>query len=267
MASELSDGCEDWYLGETGPQLLVERLDHFVCETEDIIEWCQEHTSSIDTAPLQTLLFDLQATDYAQRKPRDDTLSRQFAVAIDVVRRFQARGLGLLKKVLLDLQSSAADPIDAAGGKGKWQTAQAYLEECRQRGEGFTSQDEFAQRIDCSVATVNKAIARGTVELQEWASKQRVASRKNAAPEVAAVVFENAPQTRETDPANMMHDCDADVVLAKLLDQVSPDERARINAMSPAEKRQLAETFNRDADKEEQDQRYAEVKKKRSRAD
>lgn len=150
-------------------------------------------------------------------------------------------------------------PVQATPDKGNivtWQDAKAKLDEFRVNGERYTSRGDLARRIGCSVSTVQKAIDNGSIELQEWASRQRGASRLNVTPEVATVAIESNAQSREPDPANMLHDCDVDVVLAKLLDQVSPDERARIHGMTPAEKRQLAEAVYRDPDKDEQALRH-----------
>lgn len=124
------------------------------------------------------------------------------------------------------------------------------------KGEPFTSQQKMADRIGCKKFLVHKAIKNGSAELKEWASKQRGASRLNASPEEAAVVFENAPQGREPNPMNITEDTDVDVMLAHLMNQAGPGERARINSMSPAEKRQLAETAYRDRNLEEQALRY-----------
>lgn len=152
----------------------------------------------------------------------------------------------------------AIETQDAAdGGNGStWQEAQAELDMLRLKGESFTSQQRMADKIGYTKFLVHKAIKNGDAELKEWATKQRGASRLNATPEVAAVVFKNTPQGREPNPMNITEDTDVDVMLAHLLDQAGPGERARINSMSPAEKRQLAETAYRDPDLEEQALRY-----------
>jgi len=133
---------------------------------------------------------------------------------------------------------------------------QAYLEKCRLRGERFTSQEDFAERIGCVKSTVSVAINEGSVELQEWAKKQRGSSRCNTTPEVAAVVFENTPQAREPDPADNLEDGDVDAAMAYLLEQAGPDERKQIGAMSPDQRRKLAETVFRDPDEQEQVDRH-----------
>jgi len=151
-------------------------------------------------------------------------------------------------------------PQGAATDDVTWKGVRNYLEGCRLNGERFTSRAKFGKRIRCSPATVQKAIENGSVELQGWASKQRGESRLNVFPETAAVVFDNTPQGREPSPADILENDDVDVMLARLLDEAQPDERARINAMSPAEQRQLAETAYRDKDLEEQALRHQKAK-------
>jgi len=164
-----------------------------------------------------------------------------------------------------------ATPDTAAGGVTPakpdgvmWQDAQAILDELRLAGGRYTSLQKLADKIGYKKGVVHKAIKKGPVELQDWASKQRPASRLNLSPEAAAVAIENTAQSREPDPANMLHGCDVDVVLAKMLDEASPDERARIHGMTPAEKRQLAEIACRDPDEKEQALRRRRAKRSRS---
>lgn len=168
----------------------------------------------------------------------------------------------------LEVTAESEQTKQANVGMG-WQEAQKEAEKNRLCGKPFTSYNKMAETIGCSSTVLHKAIhTHGTVELQEWASKQRGVSRLNATPEVAAVAFKNAPQGRETDPAEILYNCDVDSVLAKLKAEVSPDDWERITKdMTPAELRAIAETAYRDPDKEEQNQRYAEVKKKHSRRD
>jgi hypothetical protein len=154
----------------------------------------------------------------------------------------------------------------ADGGNGwTWQTVLAKLDEIRLTGKRFTSRQRLASDIGCTKFLVQKAISNGTAEVQAWATKPRRPSRLNAAPEVAAVAFDDTPQAREPDPADITEEGDIDAAMAYLLDQAGPAERARINAMSPAEKRVLAETFYRDPDQEEQQSRYDELRRSKKR--
>ena len=166
------------------------------------------------------------------------------------------------------IQSGPVDDLTETPQDGDamtWQNVLVELDDRRLRGDKFTSQAKMAEAIGggCKKGQVQKAISKGTAELQEWASKTRGASRKSAAPEMSAIVLGSTPQSRERDPADILEQPDIDAATAYLLEQASPDERGRINAMSPAERRQLAETAYRDPDTEEQAQR----KRKRPRRD
>lgn len=167
---------------------------------------------------------------------------------------------GWLDELRLTVGQTGAVASEPAGvgktEKKSWAKAQKYLEECRMKGERFTTERELAGRIGCSPATVHKAIMKGSVELVEWAKGQQVGTPFRTLGAMAGVVFDTTPQTREADPASVMDNGDVDAILAQLLDEAGPDERARINAMTPAEQRQLADIASRDPDLEEQALRY-----------
>lgn len=154
---------------------------------------------------------------------------------------------------------------DATGNGVSWQEAKDLLEVCRINGERFKSRARYAEQFGCSPATIQKAIDRSTVELQQWAARERGESRLNMSPEAAAVVLETTPQSRELAAGDVIEQGDIDVMLARLLDDAKPDERARINAMTPAEQRQLAETAYRDPELEEQALRHRKGQKLKPR--
>ncbi len=128
-----------------------------------------------------------------------------------------------------------------------WQNVAGNLESERRKGEPFTSQAMYAKRLGCSSATVNKAI-QNTPTLQEWA--KRPVSSKQWAQSIDGVVLDTMPQRRESDPSAIIEQPDADTAMAYLLNQASPDERARIHAMSPAQQRELAELAYKDPDRQ-----------------
>jgi hypothetical protein len=174
---------------------------------------------------------------------------------------------------LLDAAESSEQPSGESDGKGHaaaergrgigWQEVKDRLEDCRVKGERYTSREDFANRFECSKATVQKAIGKGSAELQQWASKQHSPSRLNMSPEAAAVALKKTPQTREPIPGDTVEDKDVEAMLQRLLEEANPDERARIHAMSFAEKRQLAETAYRDPDLEEQALKHKKRRKLR----
>ncbi len=168
----------------------------------------------------------------------------------------------------------AAKPQHTAGGDDDgmtWQEALDAAEKIRMADKPFTSYRKMAEAIGCTHSVLHDAIAEhGTVELQEWASKQRRASRLNAAPEVSAVAFENTPQAREPDPADITEEGDVDKAMAYLIEQAEksgPEEAARLRKMPADARRLLAETAYRDPDTSEQIFRWSKRQKKRPRAD
>lgn len=163
--------------------------------------------------------------------------------------------------VSADSHPTATGSDDAEGQT--WQNVQVELDQLRLRGERYTSQRKLAKKIGCKKFLVQKAIANGTADLQEWANRTRAASRLNVAPEAAAVAFDSTPQVREVDPANAIDEDDVDAAMDYLLTQAAPHDRTRINSMPPAERRQLAETAYRDPDTEEQVERHRKAKRSR----
>ena len=130
----------------------------------------------------------------------------------------------------------------------KWQFAAAYLEDIRLKGEAFKSQGQYAETIGCSIATINKAI-RNTPALADW-SKRPVSSQSSAM-SISDAILDKVSQQREGDPANMIEELDIDNAMAYLIENATPEERAKIHAMTPAEKRRLADAAYRDPDRED----------------
>ena len=141
----------------------------------------------------------------------------------------------------------------AGRGGVKWEQASTYMIEMRNRGERFTSQPDMANRLGCSPATIHKAIDR-TDELKEWTA--RPAYSATGMQSLDGIVADSTPQQREPDPTNIVEDEDVDEALQYLMERVEPEEKARINTMDPASKRELAETVYRDPDREEQVMRW-----------
>jgi len=173
------------------------------------------------------------------------------------------------------LQLIQAVTSEAAGGWKKgvsWKEAQADLEDCRLRGEAYTSRADYAKRLGCAPATIQKAIDRGPVELQEWAARDRGPSRLGMAPEAAAVALKTTPQSREPVPGEAIEEPDVDAALRFLIEQArrkSPaaaaETEARIQNMDPTARRSLAEMVYDDPDKAEQAERYRRAEKMKPR--
>lgn len=132
-----------------------------------------------------------------------------------------------------------------------WQGAQEQLERFRQNGEQYTSQRKMSERIGCNPAVVVKAIERGPLALQEWASKKSGAASRKVVATIEGQILNGTPQNREADPADILDDDDVDRAMRLLMEQAEPNERARINAMTPADRRVLAELAYNDPDADE----------------
>ncbi len=139
---------------------------------------------------------------------------------------------------------------NASGTRRKvnWQQTASHLETLRRKGEPFKTQAAYAEALDCSISTINKAIEK-TPSLKEWAA--RPASSASSAVSVEGAVLDSTPQQRESNPADALEQADVDFAMRYLMEQASPEERAEINAMSPDQRRMLAETAYRDPDHSE----------------
>ena len=126
-----------------------------------------------------------------------------------------------------------------------WTEVAERLQELRRQGERFTSQADFAKRIGCSPATVNKAIS-NTPGIQEWAI--RPTSGAPSTVSLNSVILDNNADGREPDPAELIEDTEVDTMFRHLLEEAKPEERAKLNAMTTEEKRELARTVANDPD-------------------
>jgi len=211
---------------------------------------------------IEPILLESQGIDRGSA----EELAAACATLLAIIERgINPRRIELLRGALADYLGLSIVMADKASGSGMgWQEVQDEAERIRLLGKPFTSYRKMASTIGCNLSVLHNAIDKhGTAELQEWASKQRGPSRLNAAPEVAAVAFENTSQAREPAPADITEDGDVDAAMVYLLDQAGPDERAQINAMTPAQRRRLAETIYRDPEQEEQVLRYRRATKTR----
>jgi hypothetical protein len=135
------------------------------------------------------------------------------------------------------------------GGGMPWQEAAERLERLRAQGEAYTSRREYAKRFVCSSSTIQKAI-RETPSLRPWASRKRKSAPR--AQSLNEVVIDNTPQQHEPDPAGVMEQEDIDRALRYLIEQASPDEKARVLAMPPDQQRKLAKLAYEDPDRGDQ---------------
>ena len=126
----------------------------------------------------------------------------------------------------------------AAAGNGKtWKDVQGKLLAMMQDNEPYTSIPKLAKRLYCSRSTVHKAI-RQSAALREWKPRSVMKSPKER--RLTAVDLDSTPTDTPAAAQAAAENERADNMIAYLLQDADPHERARLNAMSPDEKRELA---------------------------
>jgi hypothetical protein len=119
-----------------------------------------------------------------------------------------------------------------------WKEIQKRLHEIRQTGQAFSSYRDMAERLRCSIATIAKAVKPDAV-LRKWANPQP--KRKQMTPQVFDLSeqdHDQLPQSTEMDPAEAAAErevAEREAIWSKLLDEATPEDRAKMNAMSQAE--------------------------------
>lgn len=121
----------------------------------------------------------------------------------------------------------------------RWQEVRDRLLRLREQGEPYTSHGDLAKRLGCGRTTISKAIHNSN-KLKGWMARERGTPAPRAH-SLNEFVMENTVDERAVDPSESNFDDVHAIALTQLLDQASPEERARINALSGDEQRQLVE--------------------------
>jgi biotin operon repressor len=137
----------------------------------------------------------------------------------------------------------AQDGDASIGGTNtNWKDVQGRLLAKRESGEPYTSLRTLADELDCSTATIRKAIKESTL-LKGW---QVRSERRKAAPkatDLGAVARDNRAQATESAPDDVLLDEDVDAIMARLINQAGPDERAKLNALDEEKRKALAAAY------------------------
>jgi hypothetical protein len=96
--------------------------------------------------------------------------------------------------------------------------------------------EKLAKRFQCSPSTVHTAV-KNTPPLREWCPEKRVKSPR--AQSIDGIVADRAT-SRADDPSGVLPDEEVDMVMARLIEQATPEQRAELNAKTPDERRELA---------------------------
>ncbi len=139
----------------------------------------------------------------------------------------------------------AMETRDAPGIGGTdtdWKDVQGLLLAKRDRDEPYTSLRKLCRELKCSDATIRKAIDKSAT-LKGWQARSAGAKAAPKATDLGAVVRDNARQTTEPAPDDLLPDDDIQATMARLIDQAKPDERAKLNALDDAGRRALVATY------------------------
>ena len=128
-----------------------------------------------------------------------------------------------------------------ASGSAKgmtWRDVQGKLLVMCENGEPYIKIADLAKRCGCSRSTLHKAI-KGSTKLKGW--QKQHARRSLKAQSINPVVMDNA-RSEVADPADVLTDDEVDATFARLLQEAEPEERASLNSMTQAQRRDLVRT-------------------------
>lgn len=145
----------------------------------------------------------------------------------------------------------ATAPVDAGGdaepGKGMtWQAAKKAAEEHCARNP-FPGVKALAKIVGCSPSTMSKAIDR-SAKLRARLAEHEAQRKSVSAGAMSEAAAASAKQSREPDPIDAAS-ASTDDLFRRLLEQAKPSERAKLNAMTPGQRRELIATIEHDPDK------------------
>jgi hypothetical protein len=122
-----------------------------------------------------------------------------------------------------------------------WKDVQGQLLAKRERGEPYTSLRKLVAELGCSDGVIRKAIIK-SVTLRGWQARSMEPKAAPKATDVGEIVIDNARQTAEAAPHDVLLDDERDAALAQLMDK-HPESRAEINAMSDEGKAKAAKLW------------------------
>jgi hypothetical protein len=157
--------------------------------------------------------------------------------AVRVLRLIQGEALRRSVPGLTDGPQAGQEEDTAASAK--WQEVQGKLLVMRENGEPYTTLDDLAARVGCGRTTLHKAITK-SAKLTGWQARHPRASPK--AQSLNPVVMDNA-QIKVDDPAEIAAENERlDNEFARLIQDATPEERAKWNGYDTEKKREFART-------------------------
>lgn len=153
--------------------------------------------------------------------------------------RLTAKGRIRVARLKADRMATVVEPKTKTT-ETDWRDIQRRLERLRDQGEKYTTQAKLAVKLNCSPSTINKAISRST-KLNAWKAES-IARRGNKAPPTTSLTevhLDNLAQPCEQDPAEAVTLDDPEEVLAHLIQDAEPKVRAKLNAITPKDVRDM----------------------------
>ena len=123
-----------------------------------------------------------------------------------------------------------------------WKDVQDKLLGKRDRGEPYTSERRLAEELGCSSGTISKAIDKSE-SLRGWVARHVGAKAAPKATGVDGAVADNTRQSTEPAPDDFLPPDDVDATMARLIEQANPEERAKLNTLDEAGRRELVATY------------------------
>jgi len=124
-----------------------------------------------------------------------------------------------------------------------WKHVQGQLLAKQDRGEPYSSLLTLSDELGCVSGTIRKAI-KNSVTLKGWRARSAGPKAAPKATSLSDAVTAERQQTSEPAPDDVLPDDDVDNLMARLIDQAkTPEQRAELNALNAAGRRELAAAF------------------------
>lgn len=198
------------------------RIDPSTTPADTVAEWAQHvHTARHVAKKLESVRVMLTESTTVPKAGAE-------AAALPVVQRASD----------LDRKTSEADENSPC----IWKDIQNRLLGKRERGEPYTSSRMLAKECGCSDSTIRKVIKISNV-LQGWKARNEKPKAAPPAQSLNEKALDKLPQTREATPDEYLPDDDVDNLMAKLISEAKPEERAELNAMNTQQRRELVRAY------------------------
>ena len=215
---------------------LLAAIHDYACAGEEKIDpWHNEWPSAISKTQSLRWCLSLHFYQRGSRKLLPAVAAKQEPVLSDFLADVE-KDLVVAAEMALAKQSGSGGAGAGTALASIWQDVQRRLLELVEKGERFTSYSELGVSLKCSKNTVRKALGKSQ-KLRAW--KNAEAKKSPRAQSLNAVVMDKT-RSNEPDPADMLPAEDVDRIMARLIEQAKPQERAQLNAMDARKRQEMA---------------------------